>query len=188
MSPDLCPLWLPQVSMCLSLYLKVHTHPQRFAQNWGSVQSGASFPLPSENASQAISCPSLLVCLHTSVLWSSSDSLYAFLFPSSCRISTQPAFLWFCMMSILSFSCSFEIVRGSSLGVYLCHHLGFSPFTLGILIDSYRPVVRKLQFTSHMRLASCSLLLCWLMSFANHWVRGLITKNNNSLQLLESRV
>jgi hypothetical protein len=59
------------------------------------------------------------------------ESQCPFFFPSRCRISTQPAFWWFWMMSILSFSCSFEIVvRGSSIGVHLCHHLGFSQDTI----------------------------------------------------------
>nr|KAF6285892.1 hypothetical protein mMyoMyo1_009463 [Myotis myotis] len=100
-------------SPCMSL------GPQILARNWSSEQSGACVSLPIEKDNHVLNCqpfphapPYLCTLLPRPT---SSESQCAFLFPSSCRISTWPAFLWFWMMSVLSFSCIFEVVvRGSN--------------------------------------------------------------------------
>nr|KAF6282471.1 hypothetical protein mMyoMyo1_010107 [Myotis myotis] len=76
--------------------------PQRLSRNWSSELETPSRLKKTTVSSAAIP---LRMRLRTFVLphRTSSESRYAFLFPSSCRISTQPAFLWFWMMSVAFF-------------------------------------------------------------------------------------
>ncbi|KAK1336735.1 LOW QUALITY PROTEIN: hypothetical protein QTO34_002770 [Cnephaeus nilssonii] len=83
-----------------------------------------------------------------------------------CRTSTQPAFPWFWVIDVLSFSCSFEIVvRGSSLGVYLCRHLGFSADILDQVIQEIKsdPLpIFIIQLDESTDVANCSQLLVYM--------------------------
>ena len=100
-SPEFLPYSSDFPSMSLGL--------QGLAQNWGSVQSelGLStvrsfYLLPARERQpgtqpppplQLRPLPMCALCLHTLGFYSSSDFSSGFLFPSSCRISSQSTFL-----------------------------------------------------------------------------------------------
>nr|KAF6392524.1 hypothetical protein mPipKuh1_007728 [Pipistrellus kuhlii] len=88
----------------------------RVSPETGVQSSQELVSLQIEKNKQCTQSLARFACLRTSAfshLWSYRYG--SFLFPSSCRTSTQPASPWFGVIDILSFSCNFDVVvRGST--------------------------------------------------------------------------